>query len=221
MAKARTLVGLDVHATKIVAAVLDGESGELQLFAIGGESAAAAGFCAGLPDPVRVAYEAGPTGYGLARELAGRGVECVVAAPGKIGRAPGDRVKTDRRDAGLLVRLLLAGELHPVRVPGDEEEALRDLVRAREAVRVDLMRARHRLSKLLLRHGVRFDDGAAWTGRHHAWLQTAAIAVAWSAQRRLLRTWARLEARAKRRTIIAVATARELAGFCWAIARTE
>ena len=221
MAKARTLVGLDVHATKIVAAVLDGESGELQLFAIGGESAAAAGFCAGLPDPVRVAYEAGPTGYGLARELAGRGVECVVAAPGKIPTAPGDRVKTDRRDAELLVRLLLAGELHPVRVPGDEEEALRDLVRAREAVRVDLMRARHRLSKLLLRHGVRFDDGAAWTGRHHARLQTVAIAVAWSAQRRLHRTWARLEAHAKRRTIIAVATARELAGFCWAIARTE
>jgi transposase len=77
-------------------------------------------------------------------------------------------VKTDRRDAELLARLLLAGELHPVRVPGDEEEALRDLVRAREAVRVDLMRARHRLSKLLLRHGIRFDDGRAWTGRHHA-----------------------------------------------------
>jgi transposase len=141
MAKARSLVGLDVHATKIVAAVLDAESGQLQSFAMGGESVAAAAFCAGLPGPVRVTYEAGPTGYGLARELAGQGVECVVAAPGKIPRAPGDRVKTDRRDAELLARLLLAGKLHPVRVPGDEEEALRDLVRAREAVRVDLMRA--------------------------------------------------------------------------------
>ncbi len=83
-----------------------------------------AGFCAALARPVRVAYEAGPTGYGLARELAKRGVGCVVAAPSKIPRASGDRVKTDRRDAELLARLLLAGKLHAVRVPGDEEEAV-------------------------------------------------------------------------------------------------
>jgi transposase len=360
MTKARTLVGLDVHATKIVAAVLDAETGELVHFRMGGESAAAAAFCAGLPGPVRASYEAGPTGYGLARELAMRGVACVVAAPSKIPRASGDRVKTDVRDAEHLVRLLLAGKLHPVRIPDDEEEALRDLVRAREAVRVDLMRSRHRLSKLLLRHGIRFDDGRAWTDRHRQWLQgvslqwpaaqstlrdaqgaidvlchrrdelereilvlvpsspwtvqvarlrclrgidtlTAvglcaeigdfgrfaqaqqlmsyvgltpsenttgdkrrlgaisktgsgharrllveaawhyrkapaigktlsdrqagqppeAVAVAWSAQRRLHRVWARLEARAKRRTIIAVAAARELSGFCWAITQIE
>jgi transposase len=170
MAKARTLVGLDVHAAKIVAAVLDGETGELQLFRLGGDVGEAAGLCAGLPRPVRAAYEAGPTGYGLARELERRGVECVVAAPGKIPRASGDRVKTDRRDAEHLVRLLLAGKLHAVRVPGVEEEALRDLVRAREAVRQDLMRCRHRLSKLLLRRGIRFDDGRAWTDRHRVWL---------------------------------------------------
>src|SRR4051812_1270877 len=145
MAKARTLVGLDVHATKIVAAVLDDHSGELQFFTLGGEIRDAAALCAGLPRPVRAAYEAGPTGYGLARELERRNVACVVAAPSKIPRAPGERVKTDRRDAELLVRLLLAGKLHSVRVPGAEEEALRDLVRAREAVRVDLMRCRHRL----------------------------------------------------------------------------
>jgi len=360
MAKARTLVGLDVHATKIVAAVLDAESGELRTFRMNGDAGEAAGFCAGLPRPVRVAYEAGPTGYGLARELAKRGVGCVVAAPSKIPRASGDRVKTDLRDAELLVRLLFAGKLHAVRVPGDEEEALRDLVRAREAVRVDLMRCRHRLSKLLLRHGIRFDDGPAWTQRHRDWLaqvalewpaaqatlldcqgsidalchrrerleceivallpdcpwqvqvgrlrclrgvdtltavglcaevgdferfaragqlmsyvglvpsesttgqqrrlgsitktgsaharrllieaawhyrprprigkaltdrqngQSAqAIAISWSAQQRLHRTWARLEARSKRRTIIAVAAARELAGFCWAITQIE
>jgi transposase len=287
-------------------------------------------------------------------------VGCVVAAPSKIPRASGDRVKTDRRDAELLARLLMAGKLHAVRVPGDEEEALRDLVRAREAVRVDLMRQRHRLSKLLLRHDIRFDDGAAWTQRHRDWLGKVtlewpaaqatlldvrgaidalahrrdtlereitrmlptspwvvqvgrlrclrgidtltavglcaeigdferfakagqlmsyvglvpsesttgqnrrlgaitktgsgharrllveaawhyrarpnigrglgdrqedqppeAIAVAWSAQRRLHRTWARLEARAKRRTVIAVAAARELAGFCWSITQIE
>ena len=107
-------------------------------------------------------------------------MECVVAAPSKIPRASGDRVKTDRRDAEHLVRLLLAGKLHAVRVPGDEEEALRDLVRARDAVRMDLMRARHRLSKLLLRHGIRFDDGHAWTERHRQWLET----VSWTGPRR-------------------------------------
>ena len=171
MAKARTLVGLDVHATKIVAATLDAETGEVQWFRLGGEIGEAA-LCAGLPRPVRVAYEAGPTGYGLARELGRRGVGCVVAAPSKIPRASGDRVKTDRRDAELLVRLLWAGKLHPVRVPGPEEEALRDLIRAREAVRVDLMRCRQRLSKLLLRRGIRFEGGRAWTERHRAWLQT-------------------------------------------------
>jgi transposase len=175
VAKARSLVGLDVHATKIVAAVLDAETGQLQTFVMDGDAVNAAGFCAGLPRPVRAAYEAGPTGYGLARELVKRRVECVVAAPSKIPRASGDRVKTDRRDAEHLVRLLLAGKLHAVRVPGDEEEALRDLVRAREAVRVDLMRCRHRLSKLLLRHGIRFDDGNAWTDRHREWLDTVML----------------------------------------------
>jgi len=179
MAKARSLVGLDVHATKVVAAVLDAETGQLQMFAMSSENAKVAAFCTGLPRPVRVAYEAGPTGYGLARELIKRGVECVVAAPSKIPRASGDRVKTDRRDAEHLVRLLLAGKLHPVRVPGPEEEALRDLVRAREAVRMDLMRCRHRLSKLLLRHGIRFDDGNAWTDRHRDWLD--AIVLEWPA----------------------------------------
>ena len=96
MAKARSLVGLDVHATKIVAAVLDAETGQSQTFAMSGETAKVAAFCAGLPRPVRVAYEAGPTGYGLARELAKRGIACVVAAPSKIPCASGDRVKTDR-----------------------------------------------------------------------------------------------------------------------------
>jgi transposase len=176
MAKARTLVGLDVHATKVVAAVLDVQTGELAFFSMTADIARVAGFCAGLPGPVRTAYEAGPTGYGLARELARREVQCVVAAPSKIPRGSGERVKTDRRDAELLARLLLAGKLHPVRVPGREEESLRDLIRAREAVRVDLMRCRHRLSKLLLRHGIRFENGDAWTTRHQQWLSTITLA---------------------------------------------
>ncbi len=198
MAKARSLVGLDVHATKIVAAVLDAQTGELKTFVMDGDSAGAAGFCAGLPRPVRAAYEAGPTGYGLARDLIKRRVECVVAAPSKIPRASGDRVKTDRRDAEHLARLLLAGKLHPVRVPGDEEEALRDLVRAREAVRMDLMRSRHRLSKLLLRHGIRFDDGHAWTDRHRQWLN--GIVLEWpAAQAALLDCRGAIDALAHRR----------------------
>ena len=110
-----------------------------------------------LPAPVRVAYEAGPTGYGLARACAAAGIACTVAAPSKIPRAPADRVKTDRRDAERLARLLRLGELVAVRVPEPHEEAARDLVRAREDARGELMRARHRLSKLLLRHGLVYD----------------------------------------------------------------
>ena len=128
-------------------------------------------FCCSLPGPTRVAYEAGPTGYGLARALHAAGVGCVVAAPGKIERPAADKVKTDQRDAERVLRLLMIDALHPVRVPTVEEEALRDLVRAREAVRGDLMRARQRLRKLLLRHDVLYEDTAsAWTISHRAWL---------------------------------------------------
>jgi transposase len=216
MAKARSLVGLDVHATKIVAAVLDAETGELQFFTLRGDVLEAAGLCAGLPRPVRATYEAGPTGYGLARELDRRGVQCVVAAPSKIPRASGDRVKTDRRDAELLVRLLLAGKLHPVRVPGPEEEALRDLVRAREAVRVDLMRCRHRLSKLLLRHGHRFEDGPAWTQRHRDWL--AGIELGWpAAQATMLDARGAIDALTHRRDRLEREIAAMLPGSPWAI----
>jgi transposase len=114
-------------------------------------------------------YEAGPTGYGLARACAAAGISCVVAAPSRI-RPAADRVKTDRRDAERLARLLRLEEITPVRVPGPEEEAARDLVRAREDARGDLMRARHRLSKLLLRHGAVY-DATAWTRAHDVWLR--------------------------------------------------
>jgi transposase len=169
MAQVRTWVGLDVHAAKVVAAIADSQSGELAVQRMGGQTEQVAEFCAALPAPVRVAYEAGPTGFGLARALAARGIECTVAAPGKIERPAQDRVKTDRRDAERLVRLLMIGGLHPVRVPTPAEEAMRDLVRAREDVRGDLMRARHRVAKLLLRHDLRF-DGNNWTQRHLDWL---------------------------------------------------
>lgn len=328
---------------------------------LSGKTSDVVAFCTALPGPVKAAYEAGPTGFGLARALAAAGVGCVVAAPGKIERPAQDRVKTDRRDAERLVRLLMVGGLHAVRVPGPDEEALRDLVRAREDIRGDLMRARHRIGKLLLRHDIRFDEPAGnWTRRHRDWLgqvqlsehgtqvtlldylgaidalvvrrdaleraiaelvpespwaepvarlrclrgidtltavglcaeigdferfaraghlasylglvpsehtsgqsrrlgaitkagsrharrllveagwhyrrpprrgkvlaarqagQSAAVlAISWQAQQRLHRTWRRLDGRGKRRTITAVAVARELAGFCWAITRAD
>jgi transposase len=169
--KVRTWVGLDVHAARVVACAVDAESGEMIVHRLPGETAAVVAFCAGLPGPTRVAYEAGPTGYRLARALIAAGIACVVAAPGKIERPSQDRVKTDRRDAERLVRLLMIDGLHAVRVPSPEEEALRDLVRAREDLRGDLMRARHRLSKLLLRHDVRYQDTTSrWGERHRAWL---------------------------------------------------
>jgi len=171
MTKVRTWVGLDVHAAATVACVVDALSGELSVRRLPGRTSEVAAFCAQLPAPVSAAYEAGPTGFELARGLGGAGVGCVVAAPGKIERPAQDRVKTDRRDAERLVRLLMISGLHPVRVPSSEEEALRDLVRAREDIRGDLMRARHRMSKLLLRHDVRYEDTAsAWTAAHRGWL---------------------------------------------------
>lgn len=116
-------------------------------------------------------------GFVLARRLERVGVACVVCAPGLIPRGPSDRVKTDRRDAERLVRLLAAGELHPVAVPSIEEESLRDLVRAREDLRGDLMSARHRVSKLLLRHDVRFEGTERnWTQPHLRWLATVGFA---------------------------------------------
>jgi transposase len=162
-------VGLDVHARSVVAGVIDQGSGEVRSLRVPSGCDATVAWLKTLPAPVRVVYEAGPTGYRLARACAGAGIGCVVAAPSRI-RAAADRVKTDRRDAERLARLLRLGEIIPVRVPEPEEEAARDLVRAREDARGDLMRARHRLSKLLLRHGSVY-DATAWTRAHDAWLR--------------------------------------------------
>src|SRR5712691_10441420 len=336
MTKVRTWAGLDVRAAATVACVVDVPSGEMSVRRLAGRTSEVTAFCARLPAPVSVAYEAGPTGFELARALAVSGVGCLVAAPGKIERPAQDRVKTDKRDAERLVRLLMIGGLHAVRVPSTEEEALRDLVRAREDLRGDLMRARHRMSKLLLRHDVRYEDTqSAWTASHRAWLSKVelgeraaqatlldylgaidalvvrrdtlerlidelvpvspwaepvarlrclrgidtlsavglcaeigdfarfdrpaklmsylglvpsehssgqtrrqgaitksgsrherqpaqAIAISWKAQQRLHHLWRRLDTqRGKRKMIVAVAVARHLAGFCWAITNTN
>jgi transposase len=177
MVQAKTWVAFDVHSSGVVAAVLERESGELRVQRLPASSEAVTAFATELPGPVRATYEAGPTGFVLARRLEAAGIECVVCAPGLIPRGATDRVKTDRRDAERLVRLLVAGELHRVVVPSVEEEALRDLVGAREDLRGDLMRARHRLAKLLLGHEVRVDGPRAnWTQAHLGWLAGVRLA---------------------------------------------
>jgi transposase len=166
-----TSVGLDVHARSVVACGVDGRSGELFERRLTPEHGEIVSWIRSLPGPVAVTYEAGPTGFGLARHLRGQGIECLVAAPSKLQRPSGDRVKTDRRDARHLARLLHLGEIVAITVPGVEQEAARDLVRAREDVRGDLMRARHRLSKLLLRQGIVYYGGKPWTASHDLWLR--------------------------------------------------
>jgi transposase len=167
----RTSVGLDVHARSVAAAAIDGVTGELRQARLTPSHDHIRSWIGELSGPVAVAYEAGPTGFGLACSLSAAGIRCVVAAPSKLQRPSGDRVKTDARDAVHLARLLRLDEVTPVVVPSVDQEAARDLVRAREDCRGDLMRARHRLSKLLLRHGIVYSDGRAWTGVHNAWLR--------------------------------------------------
>jgi transposase len=118
---------------------------------------------------VRCCYEAGPTGFGLHRYLVERGLDCRVVAPGLVPQRPGDRIKTDPRDARKLARLLAGGLLEPIYVPSPELEAARDLVRAREDARLDRMRDRHRLSKFCLRHGRRLPT-SSWTVARRKWL---------------------------------------------------
>jgi transposase len=167
----RTSVGLDVHARSIVGCGLDAVTGRTTQRRLIPSAEVVLGWLEQLPGPVAVAYEAGPTGFGLARQLRAAGVRCVVAAPSKLQRPAADRVKTDARDALHLARLLRMDQIVAVRVPSVEQEAARDLVRAREDVRGDLMRCRHRLSKLLLRHGIVYGGGRAWTGVHETWLR--------------------------------------------------
>jgi transposase len=174
--KATCLVGLDVHARQTHAAVLDPVTGELRVRKLIMTPVEVVGFLDALGPAVLAVYEAGPTGFGLARTARERGIDVRVAAPGAIPKGPGDRVKTDRRDAIRLARLLAAGELGFAFVPTVADEAFRDLVRALEDVRGDLMRARHRLSKLLLRRDERYPGpGRAWTLAHLKWLRALAF----------------------------------------------
>jgi transposase len=165
-----TTVGLDVHARSTTACAIHEPTGEISTTRLSSDHAQILNWLHTLPGLVRAVYEAGPTGFALARALNDAGIDCVVAAPSKLQRPSGDRVKTDARDALHLARLLRLGEVTSVRVPTPAQEAARDLSRAREDARADLMRARHRLSKLLLRQGMLWEGKNTWSRAHHDWI---------------------------------------------------
>jgi transposase len=167
-------VGLDVHARTIAVAVAETDGEVRSLGVIGHDADAVRKLVKKLggPERLRVCYEAGPTGYALYWQLTRLGVHCEVIAPTLVPVKAGDRVKTDRRDAEKLARCYRAGDLTPVWVPDAAHEALRDLVRAREAAKADQLRARNRLSKLLLRQGRRAPEGTStWTGKYFTWVK--------------------------------------------------
>lgn len=152
-------MGLDVHARSVVTAAIDGVTGELVEARLAPSHEHVRSWLDGLYGPVVEADEAGPTGFGLYRTLASEGIRCEVVATSKFQRPSGDRVKTDARDGVHLARLLRLDEVTSVAIPTLDQGAARDLVRAREDTRGDLMRARHRLSKLLLRYGIVYFGG--------------------------------------------------------------
>ena len=179
-------LGLDVHKNTISVGVLEPGVEVPVIDRIASDEDAVRRLVARFDDPrqLRVCYEAGPTGYELARLLRSLNVRCEVIAPSLIPTAPGDRVKTDKRDCRRLARLHRAGELVAIRVPTVAEEAVRDLCRARADMVIDQTRARHRLGKFLLRHGRVWQGGENWTLKHRAWLDAqrfddAALTTTW------------------------------------------
>jgi transposase len=174
MGKNTRFVGLDVHAETIAVAVAEGRDRVRSLGTIANRPEAVRRLLGklGKLSELRVCYEAGPTGYALYWQLTQLGVQCEVIAPSLVPMKSGDRIKTDRRDAERLARSYQAGDLTPVWVPDAKHEALRDLVRAREATKEDQLRAKHRLGKYLLRYGQRpADDAKAWTAAWWQWVR--------------------------------------------------
>lgn len=174
-----SFVGLDVHKESTAIAVAEvGREGPRFIGTVGSDllQLLKALKSLGKPETMLVVYEAGPCGYGLARQLRSRGYACEVVAAGKMARRPGKRIKTDRRDALTLARLARSGDLVTVMVPDERDEAMRDLSRAREdAVRARL-KARQQLKALLLRHGHRYTGKSSWTLAHERYLATVTFA---------------------------------------------
>jgi transposase len=174
MTKSTRFVGLDDSKNSIdVAIASEGRDGEVRSYGTVANTAEAVRKLVrrlGRPKDLYFVYEAGPCGYGLYRELLSLGTNCMVAAPSKTPRRSGDQIKTDRRDAITLARLHRAGELHPVWVPDEDTEAMRDLTRAREDSKYVQTKARQRLGAFLLRHGRRYPGRTHWTKSHMKWL---------------------------------------------------
>ena len=170
-----TIIAFDQHAATTVAAVLLPGHRTPALHSLTSDSPTILRFVERLrrQGPVTVLLRSGPVRLRAAARAAARAsIPCDVIAPALIPRRPGDRIKTDRRDAGQLAVLYRAGALTAIHIPTEQEEAARDLLRCREDIRADLLRARHRLSKFLLRHGRRFTaTKKAWSKRHDAWLR--------------------------------------------------
>jgi len=168
-------IGLDVHKATIAVGIAEGEGSPSSYGTIANDPDAIRKLMTrlgGKSVELRVAYEAGPTGYALHRQLTKLGIECMVVAPSLIPVRPGDKVKTDRRDALKIARLLRSGDLTPIWVPDQEHEALRNLVRSRADAKVDELRAKHRLSKFLLRQGAQPPVGMRnWSERYFQWLR--------------------------------------------------
>ena len=174
----RTSIGLDVHARTVAAAAFVPETGEVVEGAFAYDPASIASWASSLPQPARAVYESGPTGFDLKRSLDALGLPCVVGAVSKMLRPAGDRVKTDRRDAAFLARMLAVGNVVECFCPTPEQEAARDLARARADAREDLMAARNRLSKMLLRKGLVYPGRTAWTRAHREWLRSIELPLA-------------------------------------------
>ena len=173
MKQVTTFVGIDAHKKDLFIAMLSGDQSTPVTWQLANEPNAVRRLVRKLereaPGPVRACYEAGPCGYALQRQMTTTRVRCQVIAPALVPRKPGERVKTNRRDARKLVELLRAGLLTEVRPPTPEEEAVRDLCRTRDDARTDLQRCRHRLGKLLLRRGLHY-SGRNWTRAHRQWM---------------------------------------------------
>jgi transposase len=165
-------LGLDVHKLTISVGILEPGEEEPVAEKISSDPDAVHRLLARFEDrsQLRACYEAGPTGYDLCRDLRSMGVSCQVIAPSLIPTAPGDRVKTDKRDCRRLAKLHRAGQLVAIRVPTVAEEGVRVLCRARADMVIDCTRAKHRLGKFLLRHGRVWRDGMNWTLKHRAWI---------------------------------------------------
>ncbi len=177
MSQSTTVVGMDAHKKMIWVAMLIGRLKDPIEWSVVNEVSAIRRMVRRIQreakGQVRMCYEAGPCGYALKRTIEGLGMECVVIAPSLIPRKPGDRIKTDRRDARKLAELFRAGLLTEVTPPTEGEESVRDLCRCREDAKADLLRSRHRLGKMLLRRGIVWQGGkSSWTIKHRQWLHS-------------------------------------------------